>query len=399
MSNNILLIAFDYLPAQNPGVERTHKFARYLKEFGWQPIVLTVNASTYDLEQKDFIDDEHVYRTFCIDVSKHLAYKGKYFSWLKQPDRYVGWALTAIPKGLKLIKQYKPKVIWSTFPVLTSHCIAFSLSKLTGIPWLADYRDPLQSYYDKSVYKKEKLTRWLDKLVIQHCSKVVTVTEGALQLYRQIHPDQAEDKFICIGNGFDQSNFTDLVGDDEITSNTFELYHGGSLYKTGRDPSIILYAIAHLVNAGSITQGDLKLTLEGMNNQNSYQPLVDQLAINDFVFFSSQVSSSKALVNMRRANLLIVVQGEVFNNQIPSKVYEYLATDLPIIALTPEKSETALLLKEHKGCFCTESITALAKQLTAFMSETNKRYCRDTSKYERRSRTRELVDVLEPFIQ
>ena len=399
MSNVILLIAFDYPPAQNPGAERTYHFAHYLKTLGWQPVVLTVNANTYGGNIGNFIDEAHVYRTFCLDVSKHLAYKGKYFGWLKQPDRYVGWLHTAVPKGLQLIKRFKPKVIWSTYPILTSHCVAYSLSKLTGIPWIADYRDPLQSYYDKKVYKKERLARWLDKLLVKQSSRIITVTEGAAELYRCIHHTQNPEKFLCIGNGYEPSNLAKVIEKVNKKNRPFELYHGGSLYETGRNPSALFYAIAHLRNEGDITKESFLLTLQGMNNQIIYQPLVDKLAINDFINFAPQVGASEAIANMMNANLLIVVQGKVFNNQIPSKVYEYLATSLPIIALTPRESETAKLLHGQSGCFCTENSKILSKHIIDLMKTSDEEHYRDTREYERINRTRELVSVLEQLVE
>ena len=111
MSKGVLLIAFDFPPCQSPGVERTLRFAHYLESYGWSPTVLTVCQSTFGTD--NLIDDNQfsfpVYRTFCLDVSKHLAYRGKYFGWMKKPDRYVGWSLTAIPKAIRLIRRLKDR--------------------------------------------------------------------------------------------------------------------------------------------------------------------------------------------------------------------------------------------------------------------------------------------------
>ena len=150
----VLMVALDFPPCKSAGVQRTLKFAEYLKDFGWEPIILTVNKEAFenlDNSQEIPTSIEHIYRSFAFNASRDFAIKGKYLSIMKEPDRWWTWKYTAIPQGKKIIESLKPDVIWSTYPVPTAHIIAKKLAKWSGLPWIADYRDPVQSRYDSSV--------------------------------------------------------------------------------------------------------------------------------------------------------------------------------------------------------------------------------------------------------
>jgi len=392
------MIAFDFPPYESSGVERTFKFARYLRQFGWQPIMLTVNIDTYDprlVSLETDYSDIKVYRTFCLDVSKHLAYKGKYFGWMKQPDRYIGWLMTAFPKGLKLLKQYKPDLIWSTHPVMTSHLIAGLLSKWTDTPWIADYRDPLQCYYDDSVYQQSGFARVIDRFTVKHASRLVFATEGTKALYQRTHSKAATEKFLTVLNGFDLNNSKDIVG--KPIDERYTLFHAGSLYENGRSPLPLFQAIATLKASGEINADNFAFKLYGFHNQQKHQGICDQLNISDVIFFYDQVAYREALSLMYSSDMLIVVQGGIFDNQIPGKTYEYLSTNKPICALTPTSSNTAELLLAIEGCYASESSEDIVEFLKSEMN-TRVSYSRKPELYDRVTRTKELADIFNTAI-
>ena len=146
----ILMIALDFPPCQSAGVQRTLKFAEYLADLGWKVVVLTVNENVYTVTDKQLTIPEKikVYRCHSFDSAIDFSVKGKYFAWSKVPDRWWSWAIKAIPLGKKLIEKYQPAIIWSTYPVSTAHFIAYKLQQSSKLPWVADYRDPLQCRYD-----------------------------------------------------------------------------------------------------------------------------------------------------------------------------------------------------------------------------------------------------------
>jgi len=334
--------------------------------------------------------DIKVYRTFCMDVSKHLAYKGRYFGWMKQPDRYIGWLATAFPKGLKLIKEYNPDLIWSTYPILTSHLIAGCLSKWSKTPWIADYRDPLQCYYDNSVYNSSAFARYIDRFTVKHATHVVLATEGAKALYKRMHTSAVTDKFLTVSNGFDVDNTKGIVA--QQTDDRYVLFHAGSLYETGRNPLPLFKAIAKLKCNGEINTTNFACKFYGFHNQKNHLDICRSLDISDLIYFYAQVPYNHALRLMLESDMLIVVQGGVFDNQIPGKAYEYLSTNKPICALTPKLSDTAALLFNIEGCFVSENIEEISEYLKKEM-KTRKHYKREPELYDRATRTKELANI------
>ena len=148
MVRRVLLIAYHFPPLQgSSGIQRTLRFAQYLPKLGWEPIILTANPISYQLTRptqlpKEF-DNISIYRSFALDTARHLSLLKRYPRMLAVPDRWISWWLGAFPQGFYLIKKFKPDVIWSTFPIATAHLIGYTLSRISGIPWAADFRDPM----------------------------------------------------------------------------------------------------------------------------------------------------------------------------------------------------------------------------------------------------------------
>ena len=192
MVKRVLMIAFHYPPLRgSSGIQRTLKFAKYLPEFGWDPIVLTAHQRAYPRignDQLSEISKQISYRAFALDTSRHLSFKGRYPGFLSLPDRWASWWLGAVPLGLFLIKKYKPDVIWSTYPIATAHLIGHSLSRLTGIPWISDFRDPMVD----EVYPFDPLTRrthlWIERKAINRSSQIIVTTPGAIKDFEKRFP-------------------------------------------------------------------------------------------------------------------------------------------------------------------------------------------------------------------
>jgi hypothetical protein len=395
MSGKVLLIAFDFPPCQSPGVERTLRFAEYLQTLGWQPYVLTVNANVFGrgTEHDDKCFTYPVYRTFCLDISKHLAFRGKYIGWLKKPDRYIGWTITAIPKAISIINKQNIDVIWSTYPLLTSHIIGLAAAKLSKKPWLADYRDPLQCHYDDSVYDAFAFHRWVEKKIIARCDRAIFTTRGANLLYGKLY--QQATKFNTIENGIEAKLLSTIRQTTLISNAKFVLLHLGSLYQNGRNPTHLYSALCEMKKQRVLSTDNFELLLIGSKTDNYQQRLIDDAGISDLVTIKSQVDHKSALALLTQVNGLLLIQGKIFNAQIPSKIYEYLATPLPIIALTSVEGDTAKLLNGFSGCSVVESkggvITALTQMITEAGSEV---YSRDMTEHTRERGAIKLAALL-----
>jgi hypothetical protein len=144
----VLMIAYHFPPVRgSSGIQRTVRFARWLPELGWEPIILTAHPRAYEATVEDAANEVQpgmvVCRAFALDAARHLSIAGRYPDWLALPDRWSSWWLGAVPAGLSLIRRLRPDAIWSTHPLATAHRIGATLHRLTGLPWVADFRDPM----------------------------------------------------------------------------------------------------------------------------------------------------------------------------------------------------------------------------------------------------------------
>jgi len=129
MVKRVLMIAYHFPPiSASSGFQRTLRFSQYLPESGWMPSVLTVHPRAYPGHVADPPEanalprDGHVRRAFALDTAKHLSLFGRYPQWLSTPDRWWSWQIGAVPAGLAMIRELKPDVLWSTFPIATRTC-------------------------------------------------------------------------------------------------------------------------------------------------------------------------------------------------------------------------------------------------------------------------------------
>src|SRR5438552_16813106 len=158
----VLMIAYHYPPyGGGSGIHRTLKFSRYLSEFGWQPIVLTISPHTYPQRGKEDGVPPGVLttRAFALDSARHLSLRGAYPQWAALPDRWVTWWPTAVGIGTNLIRKHRPDVIWSTYPIATAHMIGLALHRVSGLPWIADFRDPMTEKIGEEDFPRDPLVR------------------------------------------------------------------------------------------------------------------------------------------------------------------------------------------------------------------------------------------------
>ena len=144
----VLMIAYHYPPVGvSSGLQRTLKFSTYLPELGWQPSVLTVHPRAYEARRDDQLADVPkgvtVRRAFALDTARHLSIRGRYPLILALPDKWMSWWIGGVLTGLQMIRETRPDVLWSTYPIATAHMIGLTLHGLTGLPWVADCRDSL----------------------------------------------------------------------------------------------------------------------------------------------------------------------------------------------------------------------------------------------------------------
>ena len=398
--NTVLLIAFEYPPAKSAGVERTLAFSKYLTDFGWQPIVLTVKEGIYDKIDHSRKIPDHVYpfvfRSRAVNVARDLSFRGKYPDFLNIPDRWSSWILGGVFLGNDLIKKHKPDLIWSTYPVASAHLLALLLSKLHKIPWVCDYRDPMPFHYGGHKLSSMGFNRWLEKSILKNCDRSLFVTPEMLDLYTSHYPEYSY-KFNVIQNGYDEENFNG-IGDYKKNDSIFRLIHSGFLYENGRDPSPLLVALGRLKQSGKITKNNFNLIFRGDDKSSFYKDSIDNYGLTDVVNFLPSIDHRQSLIEMFSCDALLVIQGGLYKNQIPGKIYDYLRVGKPILALTPEKSSLGKFLSEFNFAMVSERPDDLVNMIdTMINNPPNVLF--SVEQYSRYEKCRELAHCFDCLVR
>lgn len=350
----ILVIAFHFPPyASGSGYQRTLKFCEYLPELQWEPLVLTARAAAYagsDLHypDKSRVDRICVQRAFALDARHHLSIYHKYPSILALPDRWSSWWLHGVVRGLRIIRARRPAAMFSTHPIPTAHLIALTLNRLTGLPWIADFRDPMI----KSDWPVEPSIRrtwqWIERKTIRRCAKAVFTTARARDECAERHASIPSAKFVTIANGYDDADFEvteHSLPESGKTVPPYLLVHSGSLDADFRSPVTFFQALRELKGNGELSPQTLKIVLRASGSESYYRGLLREYALEDIVSLEPEVSREEAVKEMLAADGLLLIQGAAVNQQIPAKLYEYFRARRPILGLIGPDGETAKLLE------------------------------------------------------
>jgi glycosyltransferase involved in cell wall biosynthesis len=374
-----LMIAYHFPPTQgSSGVLRTLSFARHLPEFGWEPLVLTVHPRAYpqtsDHQMSDIPEGLVVKRAFALDTARHLAIRGAYLGPLAAPDRWWTWWLGAVPAGLRMIRRYRPEVIWSTAPIATAHMIGLTLHRLTGLPWVADIRDLLTEPDEPEDPTAWRATRWIERRTLRRSTRTVVVSPGQRDEYARQFPDLPEGKTQVIPNGFEEAPFRDAEALRPATTggNRMVLVHSGVLYPDSRNPETFLEALKELIEAGRIHRDELEVRLRASGSEDLYHGMLARLGLEDVVTLLPALPYREGLAEMLAADGLLLFQGSGSNSAIPAKLYEYFRAGRPILALTDPRGATAQALERagYDRIAALDSKAAILPVLGQFLDET-----------------------------
>lgn len=350
MPGKALMVAFHFPPqAGSSGIHRTLNFVKHLSRQGLQPAVLTANERAYESVSGDLMksipDDVEVIRAFGIDASRHLSIRGKYPGLLALPDRWSSWWPGAVLAGWKHIREAKPDVIWSTYPIATSHLIGASLHRLSGRPWIADFRDPMVSEGFPVGRLQRSIWRRLEAHVVQRATRCTFTTQRTAALYAERYPD-FQAKFQVIENGYDEDAFTGNTPQRTGLRTSQKLWlHSGLIYPNERDPSAFFAAVKCHIDAGTINSDELCIRFRAARHDTEIKKLAEKYGLLAIVDICPPIPYREAISEMMGADLLLLFQGAQFDNQIPAKVYEYLRSSRPILAMVGSQGDTRALLE------------------------------------------------------
>lgn len=371
MVKKVLIIAYYFPPVGGGGVQRTAKFVKYLPEFGWKPVVLTVKEKVYRKKNRPsdatLLDDipkgVQVVRTNSIDLanifraartqdesnSSKLPLKSlinKIGGSLINPDAQMLWIPIAVKTGFRLIKNHKIDTIFSTANPWSDHIVGGILKSLTRLPWVADYRDMwnLNPYITHSSIIRENIQLFLEKKVIKNADQVILTTEKAKENYTKVF---GGDKFVTIQNGFDQD---DLVSIKPKKFSKFTFVYSGTYWDYKRPYNFIL-AVSNWLKKCPHVRQELMINFLGAVDEET-KSLIDKKGLWDVIKCWGYLSHKESIAFLLGADALLLTldEGGELMLAVAGKIFEYLASGKPVLALVPSSSIASdILRKEGRG--------------------------------------------------
>ena len=446
----VLIVSHGYPPFGGSGMLRTLKFSRYLPDSGWEPVVLTLARTRHPrIDPKLMAEvpaDTAVYRSRAVDPLEALVRlraavrrllrggreAGKAgggeraaiaapdsgaasargpVSLLKDllstPDGYSGWILPGILKGVWVILRHRPRLIFSTSPPPSAHCIGGALAKLSGLPWVVDFRDPWTLQYpdDGPDGRRKRWNRRIETRVINGASRVICNTDPLNAALRCAYPDAKPDKFVTITNGFDPADFPDIREVREGEGGPFTFLHTGEFFpdRNLRVPDPFLEALAELIDSGELNRDTVRVRLIGSGEYTGL-PAFSRFAampalagVLDVVDFLPHGEISGELA---RAHALLLFQnGTEFHMQIPAKAFEYIKAAKPILAVAPAGATAELVLSVAGGRAVApddrDDMLAAIRDLLTTRGQALRRGESELQRFTRPALTRRLADCFD----
>ena len=349
----VLMVAYHFPPlAGSSGIQRTLRFVQHLPKFGWEPLVLSAAPRAYERTSDDLMgeipDSTVVRRAFALDTARHLSVAGRYIGAMARPDRWVSWKFAAVSEGMRMIREFRPQAIWSTYPIATAHLIGAELQRRSGLPWIADFRDPMaQEGYPSDPLVWQSYQE-IEGNALQHARYSTFTTPGAARLYQGRYPNAAN-RIVVLENGYDEESFASLtIGrshDSSEHSKPITLLHSGIVYPEERDPTQLFAALNRLKEGGEIKNGDLVIRFRAAVHDNLLLDLATRFDVSEFIETGPPIPYKAALSEMVNSDALLVMQASSCNEQIPAKIYEYLRAGRPILTLTDPAGDTASIMR------------------------------------------------------
>lgn len=365
----VLIVTYYWPPGSGAGVQRWLKFSKYLSLSGWEPVILTVDTdyATYPAIDNSLTNDIlpglKIYRTRATDyfrlykkdkskipsagfaVNGRKGFTGKISRFIRGnffiPDPRKGWNKYAFRKACNIIREEGITDVITTSPPHSTQLIGLRLKKkYPGIKWIADLRDPWTDiYYYNEFYPTlpaRKIDAWYERKVLKYSDRIITVGQSLKRLFASKIPGITE-KTEVIFNGYDDDDFKGLKA---IKPDVFTISYTGTL-SDSYPLDGFLRALCVLKEKG----GDFRLRFTGVVSEEQKELICDS-AGTTAVEFIPYTDHRNAITNMLTSSALLLIIPDHRSNKsiITGKLFEYLATGLPVICLGPSDGDAAEII-------------------------------------------------------
>lgn len=363
-----LIITYYWPPGSGPGVQRWLKFCKFLPEFGWEPTVITVQNGSYPSTdsslEEDVPKDLEVIKTNTFEpfrlynllrgksgnqvevgmgnLQGNASLLNRFSNYIRAnffiPDARLGWNRYSVAAAIQSIRKARPDVIITTGPPHSTHLVGARLQKAYGIPWVADFRDPWTSiYYNETLNRTESSKAKdlaLETSVLKRADMVVSATPGLLPEF-----ESRAKNLVFIPNGYDQHDFDDVATNSPTK---FRISYIGN-FKSNQQVPTFWKVLSELINE---SEASIEINLVG-NIHPAVQDQITKNGLEKHCIISEFKPHRQAVKEMMESHLLLLPIPESAGNKhiLTGKLFEYLATQRPVLCIGPTDGEAAKVLK------------------------------------------------------
>ncbi|KUJ60088.1 glycosyl transferase family 1 [Flavobacteriaceae bacterium CRH] len=385
----LLIITYYFPPAGGPGVQRWLKFVKYLPEFDIQPIVYVPENPTYPIIDEGLVsqisdkvivlknkiwEPYQLASIFSKNKTKKISsgifpqkkkqtFLDKTFLWVRGnlfiPDARVFWVKPSVAYLEKYIKENNIDTIVTSGPPHSLHLIGLELKEKLNVKWFADFRDPWTTIgYHKALrlssYASKKHKK-LEHKVLNAADTIIVTSKTTKTEFQAI----TNKPISVITNGYDIENVEKQTLDSKFT-----LAHIGS-FLSDRNPQFLWECLVELLQEIPDFKLHLEIKLIGAVSQEVLDSIT-QFSLNNYLNLLGYVSHHEAIAHQKKSQVLLLIEinSEDTKSIIPGKLFEYMVSNRPIIAIGPQGSDFAAIIKEtNTGVFFDYSEKAKLKSV------------------------------------
>lgn len=383
----VLVIAYFFPPLGGSGVQRTLKFVKYLPEFEIQPIISTVKHGhnfAYDESLlKEIPQIARVFRSNSLEtlwlrriIEKAAGFRrqketetqtqveqgdreqeiqGKSFkqrlfdfvdNYLFIPDSKMRWLPCGFLTSLKAARKENVDYLFSSSYPYTVHIIALLVNKFYRKPWIADFRDPWvgNKAMAKNIAFRRKLDIWLERKVVKNADCIINVTPPITEMYKQRYPEFA-DKMITITNGFDEQDFRSL---SPVLQDKFTLIYTGIINEINYDIETFVRGVSDFLKKKPEARANFQCLFIGYIPPAVIEIFV-QYNIRDILVTLPYMDHRECLNYLAGAHLQFLTFGQELDNAYSGKLFDYIGSGKPVLALVPQGVAAELIREKQIG--------------------------------------------------
>lgn len=393
-TRNMLLVAYHFPPMGGSGVQRPAKFAAHLPRCGWNPIVLCAGHARYPVSDASLCDElpssVRIERFAGTEPAGIVERMGKWLPsarlrdrlyWLGQrmaqhdsaPEPQWHWANSARARAAALCRQHDISAVLTSGPPFSTHLVGLHLKRTLGLPWIAEFRDPLTSNYTYAPRspREDNYWRWLESETLRRADRVVVTCEDLAEDFRRRLPEAAA--IHTITNGWDPADFPVPATVPGRANAKFTLRYVGAFY---RQQSIEPMLCAIRLWLAREPQWIGRFRFEAIGSLSATQLKLIEPGDERFLHLRGYASHADAVEAMCTADALYLTAADAPGGElyIPAKTFEYLASGRPILATIPSGTSLDRLLQSAEGVrICPHAPEALSAALSDFARDVNAR--------------------------